>query len=107
MVVLSDIHPRRKPSVNHPNPFGPTGRAANTCRALVASPGLALAEHLPEQQINDLVKEAGVSFRQRIFTPAVTLWTFLTQVLDPDHSCRQLSRDTNLFEVAGHELLRA
>jgi hypothetical protein len=86
--------------VNQPNPFGPTGRAANTCRALVASPGLALAEHLPEQQINDLVKDAGVSFRQRIFTPAVTLWTLLTQVLDPDHSCRQAVARLLAFRVS-------
>jgi hypothetical protein len=35
------------------------------------------------------VRAAGGVFRERIFTPAVTLWTFLSQVLDADHSCRQ------------------
>jgi hypothetical protein len=35
------------------------------------------------------VRQTGGTFRERIFTPAVTLWTFLSQVFDPDHSCRQ------------------
>jgi hypothetical protein len=30
----------------------------------------------------------GVSCRHRLFTPLVTLWVFLSQVLDPDGSCR-------------------
>ena len=31
---------------------------------------------------------AGVTFKERIYTPFVTLCMFLSQVLDPDHSCR-------------------
>src|SRR5437763_2641373 len=30
----------------------------------------------------------GVTFHQRIYTPLVTTCVFLSQVLDPDHSCR-------------------
>ena len=30
----------------------------------------------------------GVTFSERIYTPLVTLCLFLSQVLDPDHSCR-------------------
>lgn len=36
---------------------------------------------------NALVEE-GVTFSERIYTPLVTLCVFLSQVLDPDHSCR-------------------
>jgi IS4 transposase len=40
----------------------------------------------------DMVKSAldaeGVTFNQSIYTPLVTLCLFLSQVLDPDHSCR-------------------
>ena len=40
----------------------------------------------------DIVQEAltqeNVVFRERIFTPLITLWTFLSQVLSQDHSCR-------------------
>ncbi len=32
--------------------------------------------------------EEGGTFNERIFTPLVTLGVFLSQVLDPDHSCR-------------------
>jgi hypothetical protein len=62
---------------------------AGACRALIRHPGLPFADHLPAAQIRQAVRDAGGVFRERIFTPAVTLWTFLSQVLDPDHSCRQ------------------
>jgi hypothetical protein len=51
--------------------------------------GLPFAEHLPQELIHGTAQRLGVCFRQRLFTPAVTLWTFLSQVLDHDHSCRQ------------------
>ena len=31
---------------------------------------------------------AGVAWKERIYTPLVTLWVFLSQVLSQDHSCR-------------------
>src|SRR6516165_10186207 len=62
---------------------------ARACRRLSAAPGLPLAEHLPQAQIERAVRAAGVGFRHRLFAPALTLWTFLSQALDPDHSCRQ------------------
>jgi hypothetical protein len=34
------------------------------------------------------VEAEGVCFRESLFTPLVTLWTFLAQVLDPNGSCR-------------------
>jgi hypothetical protein len=41
---------------------------------------------------HDMVKDAlvaeGVKFNNSIYTPLVTLCVFLSQVLDPDHSCR-------------------
>jgi hypothetical protein len=44
---------------------------------------------LPAEQVHRAFRDAGAVFRERIFTPAVTLWTFLSQVLDADHCCRQ------------------
>jgi hypothetical protein len=53
--------------------------------------------HAPERLFDglldpDLVEEAladeGVRWRDCVFTPCVTLWVFLSQVLCPDHSCR-------------------
>jgi Insertion element 4 transposase N-terminal len=56
---------------------------------LLQQPGLPFAQHLPADLIHRTACALGLSFRRRVFTPAVTLWTFLSQVLDPDHSCRQ------------------
>jgi hypothetical protein len=58
-------------------------------RQLRSESGLPFAEHLPESSVHALCRSIGHGFRERIFSPAVTLWTFLSQVLDPDHSCRQ------------------
>jgi hypothetical protein len=38
--------------------------------------------------VNSALAAAGCKFKDRIFTPFVTLSVFLAQVLDPDHSCR-------------------
>ncbi len=52
-------------------------------------PGLPFAEHLPATLVHQTARELGCFFRERIYSPAVTLWMFLSQVLDADHSCRQ------------------
>jgi hypothetical protein len=39
--------------------------------------------------VDEALAAEGCAFRERIFTPVITLWIFLGQVLDPDHSCRQ------------------
>jgi Transposase DDE domain len=44
---------------------------------------------LDGELVDSALAEEGLKFRIRTYTPLVTLWTFLTQVLDPDHSCRQ------------------
>jgi hypothetical protein len=43
---------------------------------------------LPAHQVEQALRDENVSFRDRLFSPLVTLWAFLSQVLDPDHSCR-------------------
>jgi len=63
--------------------------------------GLPFADHLPVGLIHGTAQRLGVFFRQRIYTPAVTLWTFLSQVLDPDHSCRQAVARLLAFRTGG------
>lgn len=53
------------------------------------APELPFAEALKAASIQAVLKELKVEFRERIYTPLVTLWVFLSQVLDPDPSCRQ------------------
>jgi hypothetical protein len=56
---------------------------------LQQQPGLPFADYLPAGVVHQAARRLGCCFRERIFSPAVTLWTFLSQVLDADHSCRQ------------------
>src|SRR6516162_7942820 len=71
------------------NPVIPWRPAFATRQELRQQRGLPFAEYLPAQLIQQTARTVGCFFRERIFTPAVTLWTFLSQVLDADHSCRQ------------------
>jgi len=63
----------------------------------------------PQLPFHDLLEPAAVAqvleanhvrFRDRIFTPLITLWTFLSQVLSPDHSCREAVARLIAFRVA-------
>jgi hypothetical protein len=42
--------------------------------------------------VEEALKEENLKFRVRVYTPLITLWTFMTQVLDNDHSCRKAVR---------------
>jgi hypothetical protein len=51
------------------------------------SPELPFGDVLSGERIEELVAETGVEFRERIYTPATTLLTYLWQVLHPDQAC--------------------
>lgn len=53
------------------------------------APALPFSELLPGDLADKTIREQAVAFRDRLFSPLLTLWVFLSQVLDPDHSCRQ------------------
>jgi putative transposase len=60
--------------------------------SLLESPGLPFAESLSEEAIETAFQEEGVSFGQDdgdVYTPALTLWAFLSQMLfkDEQRSC--------------------
>lgn len=57
-------------------------------RAFQQQPDLCLDRLLPHQQITAVLRRHRVVFRDCLYTPLVTLWTFLYQVLCPDPSCR-------------------
>ena len=50
---------------------------------------IPFADLLDPAWVQQAVTEEGLRFRERIFTPLVVLWTFLSQVLSTDHSCRK------------------
>jgi len=63
-------------------------QVARRCQQLGRAPGLPFAETLPDADIEQALRDEQVRFRERLFSPLVTVWVFLSQVLDPDHSCR-------------------
>jgi hypothetical protein len=69
----------------HPTP---PRRCRHLRRQLARAPGLPFADLLTAGRVEQALRDEDVSFRERLFSPLVTLWAFLSQVLDPDHSCR-------------------
>ena len=61
----------------------------DTVRARFASnEGLPFADVLTEASIVQILDDHKVEYRDRLFDPVTTIWTFLSQVLSDDHSCR-------------------
>lgn len=50
--------------------------------------GLPFKDLLPSSAITEVISELKIKYRCRLFDPIVTLWAFLSQVLDVDKSCR-------------------
>jgi hypothetical protein len=50
--------------------------------------GLPFTDILTETSIRQVLGEHGVPYRDRVFSPVTTIWGFLSQVLNDDHSCR-------------------
>lgn len=55
----------------------------------IQSFGLPFRDLLPESKIAETLKAEKVKYLRRLFDPFVTLWAFLSQVLDADKSCAQ------------------
>jgi hypothetical protein len=51
------------------------------------SVGLPFCDLLPEATIQEALDTLEIKYRRRLFDPFVTLWAFLSQVLDADKSC--------------------
>ena len=53
------------------------------------APALPLSEWLTAEMVARILEEVKFAGRDRVYTPLVTLWVFLSQVLSVDHSCRE------------------
>lgn len=49
----------------------------------------AFREHLSNDDLDHAIAAEGIRFRDRLFTPTVTFWTFFAQVFHAGASCRQ------------------
>src|SRR6187431_2446686 len=68
-------------------------------RQFLQDGGLPFTDVLTDEVLTDALAAAG-GWLDRIFSPLVTLWVFLGQVLDPDHSCRAAVARLNAHRVA-------
>src|SRR5262245_57491661 len=50
--------------------------------------GPGFQDVLPADRVEDALRQEGACWRHKVYTPALTLWAFLTQVAGPDGSCR-------------------
>jgi hypothetical protein len=64
---------------------------------------LCFSKLLPQDQIEAAMERHHICFRERLYTPLITIWTFLYQVLAPDQSCRAaVARLLAYLCVGGH-----
>jgi len=49
---------------------------------------LCFSELLPREDVEDAIQRHQICFRERLYTPLMTVWTFLYQVMAADQSCR-------------------
>jgi hypothetical protein len=64
---------------------------------------LCFTKLLPPEQVEAALERHEVRYRQRLYTPLVTIWTFLYQVLSSDQSCRAAVARLLAFLCVGGE----
>lgn len=64
------------------------GQVEHLRRTFAQADGLPFADVLPADRVERAVREEYPGWRAGTFTPALTLWAFLTQVLSPTACCR-------------------
>ena len=78
-------------------------RVARLKQKMAHSVGLPFQEMLSESTIDASVEAENISYRKRIFSPAVTVWTFLSQRLDKDKTAKNAVRRILAFQAAHGE----
>jgi hypothetical protein len=74
--------------MSDPNHGGSAAPFRSLFHCLVLDPGLLFHQILSAEHLTRIIREEMGKTCERVFTPLVTICTFLTQVLSDDHSCR-------------------
>src|SRR5262249_24333878 len=90
----------RRPPMAHSTRLATRAQPQALRRHFLQGAGLPFSDILPAQRVLDALADAAVTFRDRIFTPVVTLWAFLSQVVSKDHSCVTAVARLNAYRVA-------
>lgn len=79
-------------------------RAEILKQQFMQSLGLPWRELLPESRLEEILQEENVLYRNCVYTPIVTLWAMVSQVLDPDKSLSNaVKRIMSWLVAAGSE----
>src|SRR5260370_39485134 len=89
MRVVKTLIQARRPGMVHRRILPPARQVESLRRQFAQAAGLPFADILSATQVQEVLSDCQVPFRERIFAPLITVSTFLSQVLDPDHSMRQ------------------
>src|SRR3954469_15433810 len=73
--------------MRHPHPGSFREQATLLRRQFLQGGGLPFTDVLTDDVLTQALAAVG-GWLDRVFSPVVTLWVFLGQVLSPDHSCR-------------------
>jgi hypothetical protein len=65
--------------------------------------GLPWQDILPASRLDDILAEEGIRYRSRIYTPMVTLWAMIHQVLSADKSLRNTVSCVSTWLIAAGE----
>src|SRR5204863_4626178 len=87
MGVATIPSPTRRPTMRPPNRGAFRDQVNLLRRQFLQDGGLPFTDVLTEDVITQALATVG-RWRDRVFSPVVTLWVFLGQVLSADHSCR-------------------
>ena len=81
--------------------FGNVGRAIRAqLRDAGSCDGLFFSKRLSAESVRFACERLQHEFRDRIFSPAITLWVFLAQVMSADHSCREAVAKLNFWRLS-------
>lgn len=61
---------------------------------------LPFQDALSSEMVVRVMRDTGTTWRECAWTPEVTVWTFLTQVLSADHSCRDAVAKLRVHQVS-------
>lgn len=73
---------------------------ANFAARFCGSDSLFFDSRLSKDRIHQACHAINHSFRDRVFSPAVTIWMFVGQTLSPDHSCQDALSRFNVWRIA-------
>lgn len=64
---------------------------------------LIFERFLPAAEVRQVCDDLEHKFRDRVYSPVITMWMFLGQTLSKDHSCREAIHRLNAWRVAHHK----